>query len=85
MSFVITASPQLGKTLSGLRKSRKMTQAGVAKASGLLQKTVSKLELAPERCSVGGLLRYLAAVRVTLSLDLTTDSPSQTQGQGDQW
>jgi DNA-binding XRE family transcriptional regulator len=83
MPFVITATPQLGKTLRGLRKSRKMTQAEVAKASGMLQKTVSNLEVAPDRCSVGGLLRYLAAVRVTMSLDLTTGSPSNTQG--DQW
>ena len=83
MPFVITATPQLGETLRGLRKSRKMTQVDVAKASGMLQKTVSSLEVAPEHCNVASLFRYLAAVRVTLSLDLTTTLPPSTQG--DQW
>lgn len=83
MQFVITAAPQLGNTLRGLRQSRKMTQADVASASGMLQKTVSKLEIAPDRCSIGSLLRYLAAVRAPLSLNLTADVPPSAQG--DQW
>ena len=70
MAFLVTASAQLGPTLRGLRKSRALTQADVARASGLRQKTVSLLETAPQRCSVDSLLRYLGAVRATLSLDL---------------
>lgn len=69
MAFLVTASAQLGPTLRGLRKSRALTQADVARLSGLRQKTISLLETAPQRCSVDSLVRYLGAVRATLSLD----------------
>lgn len=71
MAFAVTAPAQLGPTLRGLRKARALTQADVARASGLRQKTVSLLETAPHRCSVDSLLRYLGAVGATLSLDQT--------------
>ncbi len=76
MAFVVTASPQLGRMLNGLRKSRQMTQVDVARASGLRQKTVSLLETAPHRCSVDSLMRYLAAVRAAMSLDPMAQAPS---------
>lgn len=69
MAYRVTASPQLGQTLRGLRKSRKMSQVDVARVSGLRQKTVSQLELAPQRCTVDSLMRYLAAVSGALSLE----------------
>jgi len=83
MPFVVTAASQLGETLRGLRKFRKMTQVDVAHASGLRQKTVSLLETAPHRCSVDSLVRYLSAVRATMTLDLKADSPIPLQG--DNW
>jgi transcriptional regulator with XRE-family HTH domain len=73
MAFAVMTPPQLGEVLRGLRKSRGLTQAGVAGASGLRQKTVSLLETAPQRCSVDSLMRYLAAVRAGLSLDLRAE------------
>jgi HTH-type transcriptional regulator / antitoxin HipB len=69
MAFVVTAPEQLGPTLNGLRKARKLTQMDVAKASGLRQKTVSLIETAPHRCSVDSLMRYLAAVHAAMCLD----------------
>ena len=83
MPFVVTATSQLGDTLRGLRKFRKMTQVDVAQASGLRQKTVSLLETAPHRCSVDSMVRYLSAVRATMTLDLKADSP--TPARGDNW
>jgi HTH-type transcriptional regulator / antitoxin HipB len=82
MAFRVTASAQLGQTLRGLRKSQKMSQVDVAQASGLRQKTVSLLETAPQRCSVDSLIRYLAAVRGSLSLDVKgAVSPSGSEGR----
>jgi hypothetical protein len=60
-----------------------MSQVDVARASGLRQKTVSLLETAPQRCSVDSLMRYLAAVRGSLSLDVKGEVPPP--GTGDRW
>jgi len=83
MPYRVAASAQLGQTLRGLRKSQKMSQVDVARASGLRQKTVSLLETAPQRCSVDSLMRYLAAVRGSLSLDVKGEV--QPPGTGDRW
>lgn len=69
MRFTVTAPAQLGDTLRGLRKVRKLTQVDIGSASGLNQKTVSNLETAPHRCSVDSLFRYLAAVDATVLLE----------------
>jgi transcriptional regulator with XRE-family HTH domain len=82
MSYRVAASPQLGQTLRGLRKAQKLSQVDVARASGLRQKTISLLETAPQRCSVDSLMRYLAAVRGSLSLDIKGEAPSPgTEGR----
>lgn len=83
MPYRVAASAQLGQTLRGLRKSQKMSQVDVARVSGLRQKTVSLLETAPQRCSVDSLMRYLAAVRGSLSLDVKGEV--QPPGTGDRW
>lgn len=69
MRFTVAAPAQLGETLRGLRKARKLTQVEVGAASGLNQKTVSNLETAPHRCGVDSLFRYLAAVGTTVVLE----------------
>ena len=76
MSYLVSAAPQLGATLRGMRKLRRMTQHDVAHASGLRQKTVSLLETEPHRCSVDSLMRYLSAVRVNISLEVKADGTS---------
>jgi transcriptional regulator with XRE-family HTH domain len=83
MAYRVTAPAQLGHTLRGLRKSNKMSQVDVARASGLRQKTVSLLETAPQRCSVDSLMRYLAAVQGTLSLDVK--GQALQPGEDERW
>lgn len=68
MSFLITATEQLGPTLRGLRRAARMTQTEVGRLGGLQQKTVSMLENEPRRCSVDSLVRYLVAVGAPLEL-----------------
>lgn len=76
MSFLITATEQLGPVLRGLRRAARMTQTEVARRGGLQQKTVSMLENEPRRCSVDSLLRYLVAIGAPLNLsDLSASSP----------
>ena len=83
MAYRVTAPAQLGQTLRGLRKWKQMSQVDVARASGLRQKTVSLLETAPQRCSVDSLMRYLAAVQGTLSLDVKSQAPQL--GEDERW
>lgn len=83
MAYRVTAAAQLGQTLRGLRKASRMSQVEVAQASGLRQKTVSLLETAPQRCSVDSLMRYLAAVQGTLSLDVKGQAPRP--GEDGRW
>lgn len=81
MPFTVAAPAQLGQTLRGLRKARKLTQVEIAAAGSLNQKTVSNLETAPHRCSVESLFRYLAAVGATVSLDQPESRSSRGKGQ----
>lgn len=83
MAYRVNAAAQLGQTLRGLRKSSKMSQVEVARASGLRQKTVSLLETAPQRCSIDSLMRYLAAVQGALSLELKGKASSP--GVDERW
>ena len=78
--FLVAASPQLGQVLRDLRKSRKLTQVDVARDSGMRQKTVSMLETHPNRCSIDSLMRYLAAVRGRVLLDLDSDVKPGSSG-----
>lgn len=70
MPFIISAPSQLGPTLRGFRRVSKLTQAALAKRSGLRQKTVSLLETEPHRCSVESYYRYLNGLGILNSLDL---------------
>ncbi len=81
MRFLITASEQLGPTLRGLRRAAHLTQTQVARAGGLRQKTVSMLENEPQRCTVGSLIRYLAAVGAPLNLEQGRPSHSHGRAQ----
>ena len=80
MPFLVAGAPQLGDVLRGLRKARKLTQVDVARASGMLQKTVSMLEINPSRCSVDSLMRYIAAVDGRVLLDLDSDEGAKLAG-----
>jgi HTH-type transcriptional regulator/antitoxin HipB len=79
MGFLITATEQLGPTLSGLRRAARLTQTQVARAGGLRQKTVSLLENEPQRCTVESLIRYLSAIGAPLNLEQGHTSPSHAR------
>ena len=83
MSFVIPTLSQLGPTLRGFRRQRNLTQTEVGRLSGLQQKTVSKLETHPERCTLVSLFKYLSAVEASLSL--APIAPLRHPPSGDDW
>lgn len=68
MEYLVATPQQLAQVLRGYRRSRKLTQQQAGKAGGLLQKTVSSLEVTPRRTSVESLFKLLSALNVELVL-----------------
>ena len=68
MENSIHTPQQLGLVLRGCRKSMKLSQAAAAKTVGLLPKTISGLETAPESSSVESLFKLLSAPELELVL-----------------
>ena len=68
MENIVNTPGQLGRALRQLRKAKARTQSQVGAGVGLLPKTVSALEIAPERCQVGSLLKLLSALELELVL-----------------
>ena len=66
MEYLALTPLQLAQVLRGFRRSRGMTQQDAARLGGLLQKTVSNLELTPQRTSVESLFRILSALNLEL-------------------
>lgn len=76
---LLTAT-QLGRMLQSARKARKLSQAAVGSRVGLSQKRVSALELDPGSISVDQMLRWCAAVGLTLEIGPNGDSPRTGTG-----
>ncbi|MCK7513779.1 MAG: helix-turn-helix domain-containing protein [Desulfobacterales bacterium] len=68
MEHVARTPQQLAQVLRGSRKSRNISQKEVGLGVGLLAKTVSRLETAPERASVESFLKLLSALELELVL-----------------
>jgi len=68
MSYTVHTPTQLGHVLSGHRKTKKLTQREVAAQVGLLPKTISGLETAPERCNIRNLFKLLSALDLEIVL-----------------
>lgn len=68
MENIVNTPGQLGRALRQFRKAMPRTQSQVGAAVGLLPKTVSALELSPERSQVGNLLKLLSALELELVL-----------------
>jgi HTH-type transcriptional regulator/antitoxin HipB len=64
--YPIKTPQQLGAVLQGYRKQRGLTQAQVARTSGLLQSAVSELELDSSTASLNRIFKLLAALDVEL-------------------
>ena len=77
MDTLLVQSPsQLTLHLKSLRRSRKMTQAEMAKRLAVTQERYSQMERNPELISTGRFLEVLAALRVDLLLKLRpSESP----------
>ena len=66
MSTAAHTPRQLGQILKGQRKLQQLTQKEAARQVGLLPKTISKLELAPETATIESLFKLLSALRLEL-------------------
>jgi HTH-type transcriptional regulator/antitoxin HipB len=64
--YPIKTPQQLGAVLQGFRKQRGLTQAQVARVSGLLQSAVSELELDSSTASLNRIFKLLAALDLEL-------------------
>lgn len=73
MNYAAQTPKQLGQLLRGQRKSQQLTQKDAAKSVGLLPKTISKLELAPETATIESLFKLMSALQ--LELVVRTKSP----------
>ena len=77
--YPIRTPRQLGAVLQGFRKQRGLTQAQVARASGLLQSAVSELELDSSTASLNRLFKLFAALDLELVVRSRGASPDVSE------
>jgi HTH-type transcriptional regulator/antitoxin HipB len=77
--YPIKTPQQLGAVLQGFRKQRGLTQAQVARASGLLQSAVSELELDSSTASLNRIFKLLAALDLELVVQSRGASPKVSE------
>ncbi|PLX33541.1 MAG: transcriptional regulator [Ignavibacteria bacterium] len=68
MQYCIRTPDQLGLALRVRRKGLQLTQAEAAESIGMLQKTVSRLELDPKTAMVDSLFDLLSALDLEIVL-----------------
>ncbi len=79
MDPLLLQSPaQLSLHLKSLRKSRKLTQADMAKRLGVTQERYSQIERNPELIATGRLLEIFAALGVDVLLKLRPRQGART-------
>jgi transcriptional regulator with XRE-family HTH domain len=79
MDALLLQSPsQLSLHLKSLRKSRKFTQAAMAKRLRITQERYSQIERHPELIATGRLLEILAALGVDVLLKLRPPESART-------
>jgi len=79
MKRTVLTPEQLGQVLQGYRKTRKLTQATAGASVGLLPKTISKLERAPETATIESLFKLLSALQLELSLQPRPESSTHDE------
>ncbi|MCF7928653.1 MAG: helix-turn-helix domain-containing protein [Spirochaetales bacterium] len=82
MENLIPFPEQLGMVLRARRRHLNLTQKTAGKRVGLLPKTISALEHAPERRSVDTLFKYLSALDLELIIrpkESETPVPAETE------
>ena len=68
VEYLVQTPAQLAPVLAGARKSRKLTQKSAGTLVGLLPKTISGLESAPEKSSLASLFKLLSALELEMVL-----------------
>lgn len=81
MDSLVLTNRQLAMALKARRKSLGLTQIQAASRVGLLPKTISALEVRPERASVESLYKYLSALDMEVYLHRKEDT--HTPGAGE--
>jgi HTH-type transcriptional regulator/antitoxin HipB len=62
MNYSVKTISQLGNSLKSIRQTLGLTQTEAAQRVGLLQKTISTLELGSEKSTIGSFLKLLSAL-----------------------
>lgn len=83
MKYVVRTSEQLGSVLQGCRKQAGLTQQSAGSRVGLYAKTISGLELYPNKSTIGSLFKLLSAL--DLELVLQPKSKSHQDPEKDMW
>lgn len=79
MDYSVQLASQLQQLLKSLRKSRKMTQAELARRLGVVQSRVADIERDPGAVSVEQLLQVLAMLGAQVVVRETATGPSATK------
>lgn len=84
VTYPLLTAMQLGRLLQTARKARKLSQAQVGASLGLSQKRVSALELDAGSISVDQLLRWCAAVGLSLEIGAREEEakPAESMPRG---
>jgi len=77
MEYTVHTTQQLAQALRSQRTSKRLTQKLAGAPVGLLPKTISALELSPERSSVESLFKLLSALELELVLRQKSSEPGQ--------
>ena len=76
---------QIGNKLHSIRKRMGLTQAGVAEAAGLADRTYADIERGSVNMRIETILRICNVLHITPDEILTEDSPSPTSRQDELW
>lgn len=79
MDYPVQLASQLPQLLKSLRKSRRMTQAELARRLGVVQSRVADIERDPGAVSVEQLLQVLAMLGAQVLVRETATGPTATQ------
>ncbi|MDA3811748.1 MAG: XRE family transcriptional regulator [Spirochaetaceae bacterium] len=81
MEIPILTPFQLGQRLKARRKQLKVTQIEAGSKVGLLPKTISTLELTPEKCTISSLLKLLSALDLEIIFLPKNSESEKTKNQ----
>jgi HTH-type transcriptional regulator/antitoxin HipB len=76
MDQIAHTPKQLGQVLRGQRKTMRLSQQDVGRPVGLLPKSISKLELAPDTTTIESLFKLLSALQLEVVVRTRPQEPS---------